>query len=387
METAMTQAATFEVQTFDGHGWVTRHRGDDIDAAGEAARRILPEAKRHAVRIVKQSYDPEARALNSQVVFALGKPRRQGLRRLIGAGAALALGAAAIVGAAVVPTVPPDRLADLVPVAVVADAEASAAPIAIADAAEPAPPPPVIPAAGNGFDCRREAAAGLVRPTNLPAERDRLYQLCAAAVDGDPAAQTELAARLAAGTGATADPAQAVLWLQDAARAGHAAAYRPLADLLIAGDDPARAVAWYHRAATEGDIEAAVMLADRYRNGDGVAHDPRVALSYELMAAEAGDAGAMLRVAQAFAAGDGTSPSPEAAQRWLDRAAAAGAAVATATPGLQWSEPLSGDAIPQATWSAPSVATTLSLPPLQLDVDQDAQEAFTAFVAGPQASV
>lgn len=380
----MTQA-TFEVQTFDGHGWVTRHRGADVDAAGEAARRVLPDAKRHAVRIVKQSYDAGAQRLDNQVVFALGKPRRHNLRRLVGIGAALAVSAAAMVGATVLPTVSADGVAEMAE-ALVERATAAAVP------AEPASElPALVPAAGiaaaDRFECRREADAGLIRATNLPPERDRLYRLCAEAVTGDADAQVALAAQLVAGEGADADPEQAALWLQEAARAGHAPAYRPLADLLIALDDPARAVSWYHRAATGGDVEAAVILAARYRTGDGVERDERVALSYELMAADAGDTAAMLRVADAFAAGDGADANLDASERWRARASAAGAEGATATPSLQWAAPAAGGEVPQATWTAPALADLLPVPPLHLDIDHDAQEAFSAFATGPLASV
>ena len=80
--------ALFEVQTFDGHGWVTQHRGIDLDAAGEAARRLLPEAKKRAVRIVRQVFDAERSALDRQVVFSLGKPRKPLFRRAFGVAAA-----------------------------------------------------------------------------------------------------------------------------------------------------------------------------------------------------------------------------------------------------------------------------------------------------------
>ena len=381
----MTQA-TFEVQTFDGHGWVTRHRGPDVDTAGEAARRVLPEAKRNAVRIVKQSYDAESQRLDNQVVFALGKPRRHGLRRMVGIGAALAVSAAAMVAATILPSMSPESLAEVAE-AVVEEATLTAVATV---AAEPAVAlPTLLPAAGavaaETFDCRREAAAGLVRATNLAPERDELYRLCADAAAGDVAAQVALAAQLASGTGTRADPAQAALWLQEAARAGHAEAYRPLADVLIALDDPARAVSWYHRAATGGDVEAALLLAGRYRTGDGVEQDARVALSYELMAADAGDTAAMLRVAEAFAAGDGTDANAEAAARWRARAATEGGVASEGSVtalSLQWEAPAGDGGVPSASWQAPAVAELLPVPALELDVDRDAQEAFSAFAAG-----
>lgn len=382
----MTQAL-FEVQTFDGHGWVTRHRGADVGAAGEAARRVLPDAKRQAVRIVKQTYEPAEQRLDNQVVFSLGKPRGRGIGRVAGVAAALALSAAAIVGATLVPGLATDTLVEL---AQVRD-EAPVRDQAPGRLLEQAALEPAAGAVAAGFDCRREAANGLIRATNLGAERDRLYQLCGQAIQGDAAAQLDLADRLAAGTGTAPDPAQAVVWLQEAARAGHTDAYLPLADLLTQVD-PERANSWYHRAATGGDTAAALTLAQRYRDGIGVDADPRIALSYELMAADAGDVPAMLRVAQAFNSGEGTDPNPEAAQRWLERAASTGGtsdlAALDVQPTLHWVSPAETDAAasaPEATWNPPAlsgVAQLLPVPPLHLDIDQDAQEAYSAF-AGP----
>ncbi|MGF1627742.1 MAG: tetratricopeptide repeat protein [Alphaproteobacteria bacterium] len=388
----MTQAL-FEVQTFDGHGWVTRHRGADVGAAGEAARRVLPDAKRQAVRIVKQTYQPAEQRLDNQVVFSLGKPRGRSIGRVAGVAAALALSAAAIVGATLVPGLATDTLVELAhvvrdegPVRDEAPVH-DEAPISHLEQAALEPAAGAVPA---GFDCRREAANGLIRATNLGAERDRLYQLCGPAIQGDAAAQLELADRLAAGTGTAPDPAQAVVWLQEAARAGHTEAYLPLADLLTRVD-PERANSWYHRAATGGDTAAALTLAQRYRDGDGVDADPRIALSYELMAADAGDVPAMLRVAQAFNSGEGTDPNPEAAQRWLERAASAGGTSDLAAlddqPALHWVSPADADgdaSAPEATWNPPvlsGVAQLLPVPPLHLDIDQDAQEAYSAFAA------
>lgn len=407
----MTQAL-FEVQTFDGDGWITRHRGTDIDAAGEAAKRALPGAKKFAVRIVKQSYDAEHSQLVNQVVFSLGKPRRRTFRKIAGTAAALAMSAAAIAAAMVVTEIEPEALVALVDRSPALEAtadEVAAAPVQTALTS-------LNPAAGaageilptrtaTGFDCEREAANGLVRATNISPDRDELYTLCGQALRGDAPAQVALAGKLAAGDGTAEDSSQAVHWLQLAARAGYAEAYRPLADLLMgAANDPARAVAWYHRAATGGDADAAMMLAQRYRDGDGVDRDARIALSYALMAAEAGDSAAMRFAAEAFGNGVGADANPEAARRWLVRAAEAddGEAIAglasqdVAQP-ISWAIPLGADAeaseVQPATWTAPGVDATpvaqlLSVPSLHLDFDQDAQEHYSTFALGAvQASV
>ena len=371
--------AIFEVQTFDGHGWVTRHRGVDVDAAGEAARHVLPDARKQAVRIVKQSYDPALQKLDRQVVFSLGRPRNRTRRRMFGFAGALAACGATAVGVLMLPSLDPEALV----ASLTAEPELAAT---AEQAPEPAAPQAQLaaltPAAGhatavNGFDCEREAANGLVRATNISPDRDRLYVLCARATQGDPESQVTLAALLASGDGADADPQQAIRWLQEAARAGHALAYRPLADLLMgAGSDPARAVAWYHRAATAGDTATARMLAERYRTGDGVEVDARIALSYELMAAEAGDVDAMLQASAAFRTGSGTDVNVDAAQRWLARAEAAGAPqgsadteVASAAPSIQWTSPS-------------PVAGLIQVPALHLDIDADANETYSSFSAG-----
>lgn len=384
--------AIFEVQTFDGHGWVTRHRGVDVDAAGEAARHVLPGAKKSAVRIVKQSYDPASQTLQHQVVFSLGRPRNRTRRRMFGFAGALAACGAAAVAVLMLPSFDPDALVAslLADPELVAEAGQSPEPTPEAPAAQTALAA-LTPAAGhsgapvNGFDCEREAGNGLIRATNISPDRDRLYVLCARAIQGDVESQVTLATLLATGDGADADPQQAIRWLQEAARAGHAQAYRPLADLLMsAGSDPARAVAWYHRAATAGDIGTARMLAERYRTGDGVEVDARIALSYELMAAEAGDVDAMLQASAAFRTGSGTDVNADAAQRWLARAEAAGA-----SPDSTDSALASADA-PSIQWTSPSPAGGLiQAPALHLDIDADANETFSSFSDGlsGQASV
>lgn len=403
----MTQAL-FEVQTFDGHGWVTLHRGTDLDAAGESARGVLPEAKKRAVRIVRQSFDLERSALDRQVVFSLGKPRKPVFRRVLGVAAAFSATLAAIVAASMIDQADPDALVALVAETPAAESlsretpagETSrpalsplAAPILFAAAApaliEPAAPPTtVVPSAGDAaFDCEREAARGLVRASTIAPARERLYALCAEAVEGSAEAQMALAASLADGDAAPPDPAQAVRWYQEAARDGVVAAYRPLADLLLAtagaDSDRDRAIAWYHRAALAGDVVAAADLARRYRAGDAVAADERVALSYDLIAAEAGDAPAMLRAADAFAAGLGTEVDRQAAERWLARAAEA-----QPMPAILWSAPILADAgpatapdsVPVMSWTAPASAFGLEPnPDLRFEYDRDARELGNGF--------
>ncbi|MEZ5670647.1 MAG: tetratricopeptide repeat protein [Alphaproteobacteria bacterium] len=381
----MTQAL-FEVQTFDGHGWVTRHRGADVDAAGEAARHVLPHAKKQAVRIVRQSFDPARRTLDEQVVFSLGKPRRRLARRAFGVAAAFGFSALAIVGATLAPSIEPADLAALFESpAGVAAPSTPADDIATAAGVEPAPAATMpdngtalavlTPAAGSppAFDCDRQAEQGLVRTAGIAADLEQLYVLCGRAILADPTAQTELAARFAAGTGTVADPVQAIRWYQEAARAGHVPAYRPLADLLAAaGNAPAdvsRGISWYHRAAMGGDAAAAVALADRYRSGAGVDQDLRIALSYDLMAAEAGDTDAMLRAADAFRSGTGTDSDPDAARRWLERAGSV-ANGEQAAPQLQWSAP--ADIGQQAALDPAAPAPgALVVPVLHLDFDRD----------------
>src|SRR5262245_25447992 len=95
---------------------------------------------------------------------------------------------------------------------------------------------------------------------------------------GDADAQFEVAQAYQFGTGVAEDAAQARVWLQKAAEAGHRRGQAWLAQLLQAAGDPAslsQAIAWYQRAADQGDPGAMFVLGQMYLDGSGVAADRR----------------------------------------------------------------------------------------------------------------
>ena len=202
----MTQPC-FEVQVFDGHGWVIHHRGTDVDSAGAAAKRVLPNAKKNAVRIVRQSFDSARNGFDEQVVFALGKPRRRLVRRTLGVAAAFSLSVAAIVGATLVHRVDAGVLVALIDTDQTEAAVETDASNITADADLVAPDEDILaaltPASGTAvvFDCDREAERGLIRPVDIDPALERLFGLCGQAIQGHAVAQTALAGLLAAGEG------------------------------------------------------------------------------------------------------------------------------------------------------------------------------------------
>ena len=103
-----------------------------------------------------------------------------------------------------------------------------------------------------------------------------------AAEAGDGAAQLALGTALLE-SGAAADWAEGIAWLEKAARAG-APVYLIIADSYAQGvgvaRDPARAADWYRIGAETGDPLAQYEIGRRYLEGDGVAPDPVQAILY-----------------------------------------------------------------------------------------------------------
>jgi len=144
------------------------------------------------------------------------------------------------------------------------------------------------PAAGPTTKFLTPAPAELV--ASIPAAAPQGLREAAAA--GDPAAQFELAARLAEGRNLTRDP--------------HAAAQ------------------WFERAATQGLAPAQYRLGSLYEKGLGVTRDAPLAKAWYKKAAEAGNARAMHNLAVLTAEGAGIKPDYSEAADWFQKAALLG---------------------------------------------------------------
>lgn len=169
-------------------------------------------------------------------------------------------------------------------------------------------------------------------PSGAPAE---LLGLDSRARAGDPAAQLELAERLAAGElDGTPDVARALVWYQQAAESGEADASWALADLYRNGlDMPVdleKAVFWYGRAAAQGHAEAMYDLGLLHMEGGIVDPDPALAAQWFEQAADAGIARALFMLGTLYERGVDGAPDLDTARAWYVLAADAGDATGKA---------------------------------------------------------
>lgn len=123
---------------------------------------------------------------------------------------------------------------------------------------------------------------------------EALAWLEAAARQGVPRAQTILAQRLLTGEGVTADPPQAVHWFRQAAARDDAEAINMLGRCLENGwgvaADAQLAVYWYRQAAVAGLDWGMYNLANLLMSGKGIAADRPAALALYRQAAALGHA-------------------------------------------------------------------------------------------------
>ncbi len=125
-----------------------------------------------------------------------------------------------------------------------------------------------------------------------------------------------------------AEPAEAVRWLEAAARYGLVEAQTALGQMLLDGTgvarDPAAGFVWFEVAARAGHAPARNMVGRCCERGWGVAVDfPRAAASYRL-AAEAGLDWGQYNFANMLLRGRGVTRDRTAALAWFQRAAAQG---------------------------------------------------------------
>lgn len=123
--------------------------------------------------------------------------------------------------------------------------------------------------------------------------------------------------------------AEAVSWLEKAARANIAGASVALAETIDHPKrerrDPSRAVELLKELSDEGDHRSAVRLARFYLEGRGVTRDPTKAMLLLTKAAEAGEASSYFLLAEFHEKGAGTLPaSPAAALEYYRKALSVG---------------------------------------------------------------
>ena len=144
------------------------------------------------------------------------------------------------------------------------------------------------PANGQATKFLNPAPADMV--ASIPAAAPQALRAAAAA--GDPAAQFELASRLADGRTMARDPHAAFLW--------------------------------FDRAAAQGLAPAQYRLGSFYEKGVGTARDAQLAMAWYKKAAEAGNARAMHNLAVLVAEGSGAKPDYSEAANWFQKAAQLG---------------------------------------------------------------
>jgi localization factor PodJL len=152
--------------------------------------------------------------------------------------------------------------------------------------------------------------------------------LRAAAAAGDPAAQYELASRLADGRAMTRDPHAALLWLDRAAAQGLAPAQYRLGSFYEKGvgvtRDTVLATAWYKKAAEAGNARAMHNLAVLTAEGAGIKPDYSEAAIWFQKAAQLGVKDSQYNLAILYARGMGLVQDVNQSWLWFSLAAQQG---------------------------------------------------------------
>jgi localization factor PodJL len=198
--------------------------------------------------------------------------------------------------------------------------------------AAPVATPPQAPVAASRASPEQPIAQRNIDPTPTGAIEapplsagDALATIKRLAVEGDPAAQYEMGARLAEGRSAPRDAKAAAHWFEKAAEMGLAPAQYRLGSMYERGvgveRDYARARLWYERAAEAGNARAmhnyAVLLAE---GGDGKPDYPTAAEWFR-RAAEYGIRDSQFNLAILYARGLGVSRNLQQSYAWFSAAA------------------------------------------------------------------
>ena len=127
------------------------------------------------------------------------------------------------------------------------------------------------------------------------------------------------------GIGVTRAPDTALMWYERAAAQGNAAAqYRAgylLLQAILGHEDPARALKLFRAAAAQNHPQALTAVGMLYLQGRGVASDPREAVTWLKRGAGAGDPDAMLQLGRLYWEGLQVPKNIPEGTLWLRRAA------------------------------------------------------------------
>jgi TPR repeat protein len=142
-----------------------------------------------------------------------------------------------------------------------------------------------------------------------------------AAVQGDAAAEFEVAGRFADGNGVTRDLERAVFWYQRAAMHGFPPAQYRLAVLYERGTgmtaDRERAKIWYRRAAEQGHLKAMHGLAALLASGNDGVRDYAAAITWFKEAARRGLADSQFDLGMLYSKGQGVVVDLPEAYKWF----------------------------------------------------------------------
>lgn len=144
------------------------------------------------------------------------------------------------------------------------------------------------------------------------------FQIFRSIADTDLAAMRNVALMLRKGEGVEKDPAEARMWMTQAARAGLATAQADLGEMLLNGEggppDPTAALPWLQLAAAANHPIAQFELGEMYEAGQVVPQDIKQAKQYYAAAATAGVIAARDRLAALNGMAEPPSPAPPPAQ-------------------------------------------------------------------------
>ncbi len=181
---------------------------------------------------------------------------------------------------------------------------------------------------GAGTEAQSSEVPDPVAIDTMPPTGSTPIALQTAAANGDPAAQYEIASRLAEGRGTSPDPAAAISWYQMAAAQGLAPAQYRLGSMYEKGlgvaEDNDTAQIWYLRAAGQGNRKAMHNLAVIYADGVSGEPDLESAAQWFRKAADYGLNDSQFNLGILYARGMGVPRNMAEAYKWLEIAAANG---------------------------------------------------------------
>jgi len=178
-------------------------------------------------------------------------------------------------------------------------------------------------AASGNAGAQFHLAELLLRRNSPQALQEAAGLYLSAARQGNMQAAAKIGAMYAIGQGIRKNHADAVLWLEKAARSGQSAAQSNLGILLASEQQDKQAVVWLNKAAESGETDAQNNLAVMLALGRGVKQNMRTALKLFRQAA-AEDALAQYNLGLLYARNIGILQQNESAADWLEKAQTGG---------------------------------------------------------------